>query len=220
VYDTLYRQARGRVRELVGSLSELELAGPLPATPNWSGRDLVAHLVGVAADVASGNLAGMTTEPWTAAQIERSKGRDLDDLFAEWDETGPQLERAVAERRVTLPPVHDLAVHETDLREAHCLPRAPQDSMPPLLNSVLTVVARNNADQPGGLLVTSGDQQWRIGSGEPQASVEVEPYELYRGVFSRRSRRQLRAWPWRGDPGPYIDLLPVFGGRDDDQPTI
>lgn len=220
MYDVLYRQARSRVCDLVGSMSEQQLAKPLPATPSWSGRDLVAHLVGVAADVASGNIAGMTTEPWTAAQVERRKGRDLDDLLAEWDEVGPQAELAVAERRVTLPPVHDVTVHETDLREAHDLPRAPQDSVPPLLNSVLTVVARNNADQPGGLLLTSGDQQWRIGTGEPQASVELDPYELYRGLFSRRSRRQLRAWPWRGDPGSYIDLLPVFGGRDDDQPTI
>jgi hypothetical protein len=46
----------------------------------------------------------------------------------------------------------------------------------------------------------------------------VDPYELYRGLFSRRSRAQMRAWAWSGNAERYVDRLPVFGPRDDDQP--
>lgn len=53
---------------------------------------------------------------------------------------------------------------------------------------------------------------------EPVAAVTVESYELYRGLISRRSRRQMRAWDWSGDVERYVDALPVFGPRDDDQP--
>jgi hypothetical protein len=28
----------------------------------------------------------------------------------------------------------------------------------------------------------------------------------------------MRAWDWKGDAAPYVDALPVFGPRDDDQP--
>lgn len=220
MYEVLYRDARGRVRELVGAMSQEQLTARLPATPDWNARQLVAHLVGVADDLTSGNVEGVTTRPWTSAQVRKREGRELAQLLAEWDEVGPRLEQAVAERRMALPPVHDVTVHETDLREGHGLPRAPEPTVVALLDSVVKVVARNHADKPGGVLLSSGDRQWRIGAGEPQASVEVEPYELYRGLFSRRSRRQLRDWPWQGDPGPYLELLPVFGARDDDQPRI
>jgi uncharacterized protein (TIGR03083 family) len=220
VFDTAYREARTRVCELVSAMDAERLGRRLPATPQWSARELVAHLVGVAADVTSGNLEGITTGPWTAAQVDARRDRDLEQLFAEWDDVGPKLELAVAERRMTLPPVHDVTVHETDLREGHGLPRAPEHHLPALLNSVASLVARNHADKPGGVLLRSAGRQWQIGGGPPAAAVELEPYELYRGLFSRRSRRQLRDWPWQGDPDGFLDLLPVFGAREDDQPTI
>ncbi len=46
----------------------------------------------------------------------------------------------------------------------------------------------------------------------------VDFYELYRGLHSRRSRAQMRRWEWDGSPEPWVDALPMFGPRDDEQP--
>jgi uncharacterized protein (TIGR03083 family) len=219
VYDVLYREARIRVGELASSLTDEQLEAVLAACPQWTGRQLVAHLVGVAADVNSGNLEGVTTPPWTAAQVEARKDRDLPQLLAEWDEAGPQLEQAIAERRIALQPVHDILVHEGDLRETHGLGRPPEQAITTMLAALGKLLARNHAGRPGGPLLRAGGQQWRLGDGEPDATVELDSYELYRGLFSRRSRRQLSQWPWQGDPTPFLDNLPVFGPRTDDQPT-
>jgi hypothetical protein len=65
------------------------------------------------------------------------------------------------------------------------------------------------------LVLRTGTAAWRGGRGEPVTTVEVEVYELYRGLMSRR---QMRAWNWSVDATIYLDALSLFGPRDDDQP--
>lgn len=219
MYDALYRESRARVGELARAMTDQQLDAAVPGCPQWTCRQLVAHVVGVAADVTSGNMEGAATPPWTAAQVEARKDRDLPRLLAEWDDVGPELERAIAERRIALQPVHDLVTHECDLRETHALGRPPEQAVTTLLAAVGKQLVRGHAGQRGGVLLRAGGQEWRLGDGEPDATVELDPYELYRGLFSRRSRHQLRSWPWQGDPGPFLDRLPILGPRDDDQPT-
>jgi hypothetical protein len=47
---------------------------------------------------------------------------------------------------------------------------------------------------------------------------EVDAYELFRALFSRRSRTQMQAW---GLPlsAEQLDELCIFGPREDDQPV-
>ena len=50
----------------------------------------------------------------------------------------------------------------------------------------------------------------------PWTTGVVPPYELFRALFSRRSRGQIAAWAGDAvDP----DQVCVFGARDDDQPV-
>src|SRR5438874_1252993 len=60
----LYADGRGRISDLVSGLGE-EAAAPVPACPQWSVHDVVAHVTGVCADILAGNLAGVWggTEP-------------------------------------------------------------------------------------------------------------------------------------------------------------
>ena len=76
-----YRAARLRVAALAND----ELADrPVPATPAWDVHDVVAHLAGVMHDVAAGNMEGAATEPWTAAQVERGRGKTVAGILDEW----------------------------------------------------------------------------------------------------------------------------------------
>ena len=48
-----YRNARARVFELAATLGAAQLQAPVPATPEWTAHEVLAHLVGCAADAAS-----------------------------------------------------------------------------------------------------------------------------------------------------------------------
>lgn len=72
-----------------------------------------------------------------------------------------------------------------------------------------------------GTLVISDEhgQEWRCGSGESVTVLRADGYELLRGVFSRRSRRQIAAWDWSPEPSAQlVEGFGAFGYRDDDQP--
>ena len=63
----------------------------------------------------------------------------------------------------------------------------------------------------------------RPGSGgEPRLPAgladQVPPYELFRALFSRRSRAQLAAWGTPFSPDE-LDAICIFGPREDDQPV-
>ena len=88
-------------------------------------------------------------------------------------------------------PVFDIAVHHCDLHEALGLQRPAERYWLP--------VAEAMTRRAGGL-----------------AGV-VAPYEMFRAVFSRRSRAQMRAWG-TGLSDDELDAVCLFGPREDDQP--
>jgi uncharacterized protein (TIGR03083 family) len=214
VFDTIYDDARRRVRELAAGLTEEQLASQVPATPEWTARQLVAHLAGVASDLVHDRRDGAGGPEWTSRQVAERDGRALEDLLAEWTEDGPRARELIAQRRLPLRVVHDVLTHEADLREAFGLGRLPADAVAAMLPKAAEPVVK----AAGALLVRAGEREWRGGEA-PQATLTVDPYELYRGLISRRSRAQMLAWDWTGDAERYVDRLPVFGPRDDDQPV-
>jgi hypothetical protein len=88
-----------------------------------------------------------------------------------------------------------------------------------VVDAVLPKAAGPVVRGAGALVVRAGEREWQGGDGAAEATLTVDPYELYRGVISRRSRAQMLAWDWTGDAESYVDRLPVFGPRLDDQPV-
>jgi len=84
MFDVVYRDARGRLTRLVGALTGEQLRTPVPATSAWTVHELVAHLVGGAADTASGRLDGAPGDEWTARHVAERRQRPVGELLAEW----------------------------------------------------------------------------------------------------------------------------------------
>jgi hypothetical protein len=63
----------------------------------------------------------------------------------------------------------------------------------------------------GELRILTGEDRFIVGSGEPVTTVEVDLYEFWRSALGRRSRAQMAAWTWSGDPAPYLQAIPRFG---------
>ena len=213
-YAALYRESRARITTLVHAASARQRATVVPGCPDWSVADTVAHLAAVATEAMDGRLTGIPTDEQTAAQVAQRRGRQLDDVLAEWDRAGAGVERAITAGVVPLVAVHDVLTHEADIRGALSAGRPPRAAW----TASLDTMARHmqHLDRCGTLIVNPGESPYRVGSGPPETTLEVDPYEFWRALVGRRSRAQMAAWRWSGDPAPYLRALPVFGPSEAD----
>lgn len=208
----VYAEGRVRLTDLVASEDPEGRTAPVPGCPNWAVRDVIAHVTGICSDVLSGNLEGITTEPWTAAQVEQRREKPLPEILAEWSEVAPQVE-AMAPHfpgRVAEQWVLDLTTHEQDIRGALSCPGG-RDAAGVLVGADFAATEGLAASIAGrglpALRVKAGDQEWVLGEGAPAASVEGPAFELFRAMTGRRSERQIRSLKWDGD----VDLfVPAF----------
>jgi uncharacterized protein (TIGR03083 family) len=214
----LYRESLGRVVDIVSSLDDDALARTVAATPKWSARDVLAHLAGAAEDFCSGNLEGAGGEEWTAAQVARAGGKSIGELVDAWNRVCDNTVAALDSRQMPLFSMWDVITHEGDLRETHAFGRLDDTVVDEALAPLWSMFAQRYPG-PGRLEVDAGEQTLSMGDGAPGLSLTITPYELFRGMLSRRSRAQMSAWDWQGsDPTVAMGHLTVFGIREDDQP--
>jgi uncharacterized protein (TIGR03083 family) len=213
--STLYAQTRIRLTALVSDLDDAALATPVPACPRWTVRDVIAHLAAVAEDVLAGRLSRPPSEEQTDAQLARFAGCGLGEIVAQWESNAPQFEKLIGTAGVW-PPVMDVACHEQDIRGALGRPGARD-----------THVIRQCAGQllswlrtPVPVRVTVEDAEFRsrpTADAGPEAVTDQElalsttRFEAFRWRLGRRSRAQLAALHWSGDPAPVLDHLVIFG---------
>jgi uncharacterized protein (TIGR03083 family) len=215
---TAYRGVRLRVDELVATADADALERISPATPEWTVHDVLAHLVGVATDIVAGNLEGVGTDPWAAAQVERSRARSCAELVAEWDEHGPAVEE-MAERfgRAAGQLLSDAATHEHDIRGALGAPGARDaDAITLSVAFVgLTLGEQLDAADVGALVVEHSGTTETFGSRTPVASLRIDDFELVRALTGRRSLGQIAAYDWDGAFAPEHLVLGRFTARPD-----
>lgn len=91
----LYGDVRARVSDILRSADTDALDASAPATPEWRVRDIGGHLSGICADIVTGNLDGVASDPWTAAQVEARRAWPVERLLTEWDEMGTRVEATI-----------------------------------------------------------------------------------------------------------------------------
>jgi uncharacterized protein (TIGR03083 family) len=203
----MYREARERLTGLVAGLDEAQLAAAVPACPGWSVADVMGHLAAIPEDALAGRLTGPPSEAETAAQVARFRGRPIVQTLAGWTETAPRFEEIVAAFSVW-PAVIDVASHEQDIRGAVGQPGARDTELIRELARWLVTRLR----PPVPLRVTVEGTPIQVGpDGEPVLELTTTWYEAFRWRMGRRSRGQLAALDWSGDPSPVLDHLVVFG---------
>lgn len=209
-----YRGVRDRMTDLVRAMAEEQAATVVPATPDWQVRDLLAHVVGVAADVVAGRLEGAGTDPWTAVQVVGRKDVAVDALLSEWASTWPQLAEALlaADPVQAAQVVFDVTTHEHDLRGALERPGArDSDGVDIGWGWATAIVAQlRDGSGAGALRITTEHGATTLGAGEATAAVAAGRFELWRAMTGRRSTEQVRSWAWEGEPAvAAVCLLPA-----------
>jgi uncharacterized protein (TIGR03083 family) len=202
----LYTETRARLAALIAGLDAAALATSVPACPGWSVQDVVAHELAITEDALAGRLTGPPDEEQTAVQVARFKGHDIGDMLATWARTGPQFAEIVGALEVW-PAVIDIASHEQDIRGALGCPGARDSEVVRLgaaaMLSVLT--------PPVPMRVSVEDAEFRVGpDGDGELGLATTRFETLRWRLGRRSRAQLAALQWSGDPAPVLDHLAIF----------
>jgi uncharacterized protein (TIGR03083 family) len=228
------------------ALAALVLAYPdrsgnqVPACPAWTVADLLAHLVELSSDAVSGRLPVMDLlEQWrdedvaqsrdqmTADQVDRVAGESMEELVRRWRETtstlDPMLSGAVpfpepAPFGLAAILVTDLVIHDQDARGALVVQNAPHGPASSLAMASYLFAVDYRIRQLGlpALGVRYGSKTRLLGTGDPAATVSGTRFELLRAFGGRRSRQQILAFDWEGDPSPYVALIPAYGERADD----
>ena len=216
-FAEIYRQIRTGLLELAKGLNAAEWRMSAPATPEWTVKDLYAHLTGVAADVLVDNLVVPGTDEWTAKQVGDRADHSPEQVCAEWAETGPQIEALLTERGSQFAStVIDVWHHDQDARNAigrHA--NRTGDGVPLSLRSGNVIGPKIRAAGLPTLGVSTDGYQRVFGEGEPAVSVSGDAYEMTRAFMGRRSFEQIGAFDWSGDPEPYLKHFSVFPPRSD-----
>ncbi|HEX9259479.1 MAG TPA: maleylpyruvate isomerase family mycothiol-dependent enzyme [Acidimicrobiales bacterium] len=202
----LYRDTRLRIADVVRQLTPEQQATPVPATPGWTVRDVVAHLLGVVEDGLAGNFpVGGPNDEWTAAQVARHPD-DIQALLEQWEAEAAGMEAFLTESSFW-PGALDIGCHEQDIRNALGLPRQSNETIHLAVPLVLGFI---RTDAP--LVIRTEHTEVRVGpeDGEPTVLATTE-YEAFRWRFGRRSRSQVAAMDWSGDAEPFLDSLYIFG---------
>jgi len=190
----------------------------VPATPAWRVRDVLAHVVGITADLNRGQFgADRTVEDWTADQVAARAARSVEDLVAEWETESPAFEDGLRlfGYEVGSHFVGDLTVHVQDVDAA--LGRPPTPDLPTVLVALdhyLDVLDEGLADV-GRLtlcLTAPGVEEERVvGAGPATARLASPARELLRVLAGRRTVAQALALDWAGDPTPFVGHLGAYG---------
>jgi len=203
----MYRETRKRLARLVAGLDEAQLGIPVPACPGWSVADVVGHLAAIPEDALAGRLTGPPSEAETAVQVDRFRGRPMAQTLAGWAGNAPRFEEIVAAFEIW-PAVIDVASHEQDIRAAVGQPGARDTEVIKQMSGWL--IARLRPPVP--VRVTTEDTQIQVGpDGDPVLELTTTRYEAFRWRMGRRSRSQLAALDWSGDPAAVLDHLVIFG---------
>lgn len=190
-WGVLYSENVAAVSALAPTLTDEQLSTVVPATPDWTVREVLAHLAGGASDAVTGRMDGAQSPEWTSRHVDERVRVSVADLLTELREHQDAVAASVVDNpRPAL--VWNIAVHHADLHEALGLPRLPDHLWMPIAEAL--------APRAGAV------------------AEAVPPYELFRALFSRRSRSQMQAWG-TGLSAEELDELCIFGPRDDDQPV-
>ncbi|MEU3626832.1 hypothetical protein BS329_32585 [Amycolatopsis coloradensis] len=195
-----YRQVRENISIL---LAEHASAGEraVPACPQWTVRDLLAHVT----EICDRVITRFGGEPCPVPETASVAG-----LLRLWNERGPEADTILAadgdgKSRGDIM-VMDAFTHELDLRYALGAPLPEAHGA--WLRGFEVLVSGLGASLkehglPGMRIETEG-ASWIAGTEPVAAVLSGPPAELYRSLSGRRSPAQIAALDWLGDPEPWL----------------
>ena len=202
----IYDATRARMLELARDVGPDALDVTVPACPDWSARQLLAHCVSMPAAIAAGDLPTGDLDAWIDRIGAARADRTLDELAEEWMSVDGTIAAMVGGGGAVL--FDDLVVHEHDLRGALGRPDhnalAPDVSVRRSLDACVPELERRGL---GAIEVRTDEGTWRSHDAPTGWTLDTTPWEAVRVLYSRRTTDELRAIGGSDDIDSYIALL-------------
>ena len=201
----VYATSQGRIIDTVASLDDTDLAKVVPACPDFTVHDLVAHVAGIPAALLGGNFPTGDLQEWLDAIVADHRDTATADLLNTWADLDSE---AIANLGNGLL-VADTAIHEQDLYGALGMAaERDSDEVRFALGNSIEGLASAVADAGlAPLAATNDDGSWQTSDGEPGCTITASSWEACRALGSRRTADELRALPHEGDIEPYIAII-------------
>jgi uncharacterized protein (TIGR03083 family) len=203
-----YRATRSRIVDHVSTLSDADASVMVPACPEWTVHDAVAHVTGIAADLGARRMPGADTQRWIDGHVADRRDRSLEQLIDEWRAAGVEgfIEKSGSGQLLL-----DVCAHEHDI--CHALGKIGDrhsDAVNACVPAVCDMLRKDLLAKgaPGSVRLVNGANSWTVGEGPVQLMLEAEPFELIRIMGSRRSENQMRALPWQTPDGSAAEIGP------------
>jgi uncharacterized protein (TIGR03083 family) len=210
----LYRAKRRQLLDLVRSLDEGRLHAVVPATPAWTVKDVVAHLVGITSDLNALRFDAPDPDTWTARQVERRRSASVADLEAEWEQEAGRFEEGLGLFGYELGShyVGDLLQHSQDVREALGREDVEDDlalavALDFYVDAFSKALAGNGA---GAVVVRVGQEAWTAGTGDVVATVAAGRLPLFRAFAGRIEADRVRSFDWTGDIDAVLPFVNAY----------
>jgi uncharacterized protein (TIGR03083 family) len=209
-----YRDLRVRVLQLVQDLTPEQWETVVPHCPDWTVRQTLAHLAGIVDDGINNNMEGVTTEPWTKAQVDKRANNTGPEIADEWATWAPFVEARASQQGLALSQLlFDAVTHEHDIRFALGFPGARQSEALDVAAHFLVnwLLAKPNGSPIS--LVLDGVERITSAQARPGAPVlTASTFDAVRSLGSRRSVEQVLALDWSYPPSAELLLqLSPFG---------
>ena len=208
----LYDDLRRAFTKFMAGRSHEELVTHVPATPEWTVADVLAHLVGIPADLNHGRFPNPANpEAWTAEQVEVRRGQPVAALAAEWDAEAPTFMDGLRAFGYAFGSHYlgDLLHHVADVRHALGM-TAPGDDeiLVVALDFYLESFDETLREAGAGTVeLRTGGEMFTAGDGPVIAALEGPRYEVFRALGGRRSERQIRNMKWTGDVDGVVPIV-------------
>lgn len=223
VVDTgaVYERNRQQLIGVVRGATDRERETTVLATPAWRVRDVLAHVVGITADLNALDFGPGDADAWTARQVERRRDRSIEELLDEWDREAPTFEDGLRLLGYSLGAhyVGDLFTHLQDVRTTLRLGRSEDaEAVLVALDFYLEDLDESLRSRGAAAVeIVAGDERHLAGDGPPAATLRGSAFDVLRCLSGRRSPGQIAALDWTGDrdrvaselsryPLPEVDL--------------
>lgn len=208
-----YRGCRDRVVHLLAGVDAGAAERHVPACPEWSVRLVVAHLASNASETLAGNLPDFSDmATWVQTNVAARADAPLADLVAEWLGAGPGMDGLFEQFGESLTAVvYDTVSHEHDIRHALGAPGArDSDAVRIGARAVVRRLGERISERGLSAIAVEVDGERHIcGPGEARLTLRGDAFSVLRLLSNRRSRAQVLAADWDGDPTPWMGAIEV-----------
>src|SRR3954471_23082995 len=208
-----YERLRRQFVALVRKLDATDLRPTVPATPAWTVHDVLAHVVGIPADLNASKLGDSDANAWTARQVEERRNSSVEQMTAEWSREAPAFESGLTlfGDDIGKHYVGDLGQHLIDVQAALGLPPSiDREALLFGLDFYLDDLHERLVSADIGAELSIDDRRIVVGAATPVAGLHSSAFEVFRALGGRRSLAQLGHLSWEGDAGQLVRHLSAY----------